>query len=453
MPFRVWNPWRSQPPSAPAPGGEIARLAADPRVHALFDWFLRHERDIAELQLAITAIPAPPFGEQPRAEWLGHRFQQLDLVVSTDAAGNLLAARAGLDSGSAIAFSAHLDTVFPAGTPLNVRREHNRLLGPGIGDNGSGLAALWALAAALHDCSIVTRRPLLFVANTGEEGEGNLRGVRHLYRAHLPQPSGSVPPAPRQDDAPPPKIDALIALDGAGSDSIICQALGSRRFLVTIRGGGGHSWSDYGTPNPIHAAALAVAALYRIALPVQPRTTLNIGAIEGGTSVNTIPESVTFKVDMRSSDRICLDELEQQLRRTIVEACAEASAGAVHPGLRLSHAITLTGERPAGELPATSRLLAAVRAVDAQLGIRSEVLRASTDANIPLSLGLEALTLGAGGSGGGAHTLHEWFDPSGRALAFKRLTLLLLLLAGLPSAAEGESLAAGCEPGCESGCE
>jgi len=444
----VWNPWRSQSPSVPGQGSEMALLAADPRVHRLFDWFLQHERDIAELQLAITAIPAPPFHEQPRADWFRQRLQPLGLTLSSDAAGNLLASRAGQESGAAIAFSAHLDTVFPTGTPITVLREHNRLRGPGIGDNGSGLAALWALAAALHESGIVTRRPLLFVANTGEEGDGNLRGVRHLYRAHFQQPSDFVPPTsrtiadvaaePLHDDTPPPEIDAHIALDGAGSDNIICQALGSRRFLVTIRGAGGHSWSDYGTPNPIHAASLAVAALYRLALPVQPRTTFNVGAIEGGTSVNTIPESVVFKVDMRSSNRSSLDELEQQLRRALVDACTEASAAAAHPGLRLSHAIALTGERPAGELPADSPLLAAIRAVDAHLGIRSEVQRASTDANIPLSLGLEALTLGGGGSGGGAHTLHEWFDPTGRVLGLKRLALLLLLLAGLPNAAGDE---------------
>jgi len=442
MPFRVWNPWRSQPPSSSSPAGpspaslspenEAARLAADPRVHRLFDWFLRHEREIADFQMAITTIPAPPFAEQVRADWLRLRLQSLGLAPTSDAAGNLLAARPGAESAPAIALSAHLDTVFPADTPLDIRREHTRLLGPGISDNGSGLAALWALASAFDACGIHTLRPLLFVANTGEEGEGNLRGVRHLYRRPLAATGASVV----ADDAPPPEIAALIALDGAGCDRIIAQALGSRRFLVTIRGAGGHSWSDHGTPNPIYAAALAVAELYRLPLPTQPRTTLNVGSIAGGASVNTIPESVVFKVDMRSSERHCLDALEQQMRRAVVASCAEASSAAAQPGLRLSHAIALTGERPAGELPDTSPLLAAVRAVDVQLGIRSEVLRASTDANIPLSLGLPALTLGAGGSGGRAHTLQEWFDPTGRAQGLRRLALVLLLLAGLPQAAE-----------------
>jgi acetylornithine deacetylase/succinyl-diaminopimelate desuccinylase-like protein len=182
-----------------------------------------------------------------------------------------------------------------------------------------------------------------------------------------------------------------------------------------------------------------INALFRIVLPVNPRTTLNVGTIEGGTSVNTIPERAVFKVDLRSSDPRRLDDLEQQLRRAVTEACAETEAHSPQPGNRLAHSISLVGERPAGELPSDSQLLAAIRAVDAQLGIRSELLRASTDANIPLSLGLEAVTLGAGGTGGGAHTVHEWYDPAGREQALRRLTLLILLLAGLPSATQTDA--------------
>jgi di/tripeptidase len=239
----------------------------------------------------------------------------------------------------------------------------------------------------------------------------------------------------------------LIALDGAGTDNIVAQALGSRRFEIVISGPGGHSWSDYGVPNPIVAAALAVNALFRIPLPVNPRTTLNVGSIEGGTSINAIPSRAVVKVDLRSSDPRRLDELEQRLRRAVAEACAETQAHSPHSSALLQHAINLVGERPAGELPAASPLLAAIRAVDAQLGIHSQLQRASTDANIPLSLGLEALSLGAGGSGGGAHTLHEWFDPAGREQGLKRLALLILLLAGL--SASGRSGVSCRVPGCE----
>ncbi len=476
MPFRPWIRWKSGRAHTPALAEDIERLCADPRVHRLFDWFSRHERDIADFQLAITAIPAPPFGEQARAGWLRERLQPLGLTLATDAAGNLLAARPGLHSASpseaplpgsdcadsafadsafnvpAIALSAHLDTVFPAGTPLDVRREQARLLGPGIGDNGSGLAALWALAAALHELGIVTTLPLLFLANVGEEGEGNLRGMRHIYRQapaagaasvaadstppdvaapHLPQAADlGLPPA---TDAPP-AIAMLIALDGAGAANIISQALGSRRFQIVITGPGGHSWSDFGAPNPIVAASLAIGELFNIPLPVNPRTTLNIGSIEGGTSINAIPSRAVVKVDLRSSDPRRLDELEKRIRRAVADACEETLTHSNHSAGRLQHSVTVVGERPAGELSAASPLLAAIQAVDAHLGIHSQLQRASTDANIPLSLGLEAISLGSGGSGGGAHTLHEWYDPAGREQGLKRIALLLLLLAGLPPA-------------------
>jgi acetylornithine deacetylase/succinyl-diaminopimelate desuccinylase-like protein len=430
MPLFSWSRWKSERPQAGTLNEEVDRLAASSRVHGLFEWFNRHEREIADFQLAITAVPAPPFGEQARAAWLGERLSLLGLATSTDAAGNLLAARPGVhNEAPAVALSAHLDTVFPATTPLHVRRDQARLLGPGISDNGSGLAALYALAAAFHECGIVTATPLLFVANVGEEGEGNLRGMRHLYRKHAAAAAVSVV----RDEDPAPSIAQLIALDGAGDENIISQALGSRRFEVVITGPGGHSWSDHGIPNPIVAAAFAIDALFRVPLPVHPRTTLNIGSIQGGTSINTIPECAVFKVDFRSSEPACLNELEQHLRRAVAEACKETEAGSA-ARVRLNHSIAVVGERPAGELPEGSPLLAAARAVDTHLGIRSQILRASTDANIPLSLGLEAVSLGSGGTGGGAHTVNEWFDPAGRAQGLKRLTLLILLLAGISAA-------------------
>jgi tripeptide aminopeptidase len=440
MPFRPWTRWRFASERNPLQPGtlaqEVDRLAADSRVHRIFEWFARHEREISDFQLAITAVPAPPFAEQARAAWLRDSLQPFGLTATIDAVGNLLATRPGDGSHPAapfVAVSAHLDTVFPASTELNVRREQARLLGPGISDNGSGLSALWALAGAFHAAGIVTALPLLFLANVGEEGEGNLRGMRHIYRDHL------HPNSDPDEDGSAPALALLVALDGAGTDNIISEALGSRRFEIVISGPGGHSWSDFGAPNPIVAASLFVNTLFRIPLPANPRTTLNVGLIEGGTSVNTIPERAVVKVDLRSSDPKRLDELEQLLRRAVADACSETQAHALHARARLRHAIAMVGERPAGELPAGSPLLAAIRAVDAQLGINSQILRASTDANIPLSLGLEAVSLGAGGSGGGAHTIHEWFDPAGRAQALKRLALLLLLLAGLPPAAPSDA--------------
>jgi acetylornithine deacetylase/succinyl-diaminopimelate desuccinylase-like protein len=460
MPFRPWIRWKSARTHSTALADDLERLCADPRVHRIFEWFSHSERDIADLQLAITAVPAPPFAEQARAAWLCERLQSLGLALTTDAVGNLLAVRPGLKSAShsgdpssaqfaapAVAISAHLDTVFPASTALHIRREDSRLLGPGISDNGSGLAALWALVAAFHQLEIVTTLPLLFIANVGEEGEGNLRGIRHLYREHLASATGAAsvaayptsladaPHLPQSADVAPdaaaPAIAMLIALDGAGTGNIISQALGSRRFEVVISGPGGHSWSDFGAPNPVIAAAIAVNTLFRIPLPVHPRTTLTVGSIEGGTSINAIPSRAVVKIDLRSSDPRHLDDLERRLRRAFADACAETQAHSPQSSARLQASITMVGERPAGELAASSPLLAAIRAVDAQLGIHSQLQRASTDANIPLSLGLEAISLGAGGSGGGAHTLNEWFDPAGREQGLKRLVLLVLLLVGL----------------------
>ena len=431
MPFRSWNPRNDRTRTA-TPAGEVDRLAADPRVHRIFEWLARHEREIADFQLAITAVPAPPFCEQARADFLRGRFEALGMVTCLDDAGNLLAQRGEIGSGgAAIAISAHLDTVFPAGIELDVRREDDRLLGPGISDNGAGLAALWALASAFTACGISTAAPLLFIANVGEEGEGNLRGMRHLYSGYGADANGGHAAAGASE------IAALIALDGAGVNSVITQALGCRRFEVSIAGPGGHSWSDYGTPNPIVAAALAISRLAQLPLPLNPRTTMNIGCIEGGTSVNTIPAESVFKVDFRSVDAAWLDELEARLREAVGEACAEAEIGSTLPAGCLHYNIVLMGERPVGELPESSPLLAAIRAVDAHLGIRSELLRASTDANIPLSLGLPALSLGAGGNGGGAHTVHEWYDPAGRERALKRLALAALLLAKLTDAEDG----------------
>jgi len=430
MPFLAWKRTKSEACHPAALRGELERLCSNVRVHALFEWFSRHEREIAGVQMAITTIAAPPFAEQERAAWLAERLKSLGLPASIDAAGNLLAARPGAAAEEpAVAVSAHLDTVFPAGTPLEVRREQQRLLGPGIGDNGSGLAALWALACAFQELAIPTLRPLLFVGNVGEEGEGNLRGMRHLYRGYL---SGPAAEAVIPDASLAPSIAQLIALDGSGVGNIVSQALGSRRFEAVITGPGGHSWSDYGTPNPIVAAALAVRELSRIPLPLNPRTTMNVGIVEGGTSVNAIPSRVSFKVDLRSSDPRRLDVLEQELRRAVEAACREVQADSHLAGMALEHSVTLLGERPAGELPDSSPLLAAVRAVDARLGIASQLQRASTDANIPLSLGLEAISLGCGGNGGGAHTVEEWFDPVGRELGLRRLALLVLLLAGMP---------------------
>lgn len=395
-------------------------MAATAEFRFAAEWFRRNEQLLARWQQEVTGIAAPPFGEQARSEWLARRFADLGLdSIERDELGNVFAFSPGVGR-RCICVSAHLDTVFPAGTPLTVKREGSRLYGPGISDNSSGITALLALAAVLRQVDLPHTMPFLFVGNVGEEGEGDLRGMRHIFST------------PRWSDA----IAFSLVLDGAGCDTIVAQALGSRRFEITVRGPGGHSWSDFGAPNPILALCRAVHAFSGVKVPSAPKTTFNIGVIRGGSSVNSIPESAAMRVDIRSSSASEMEKLQAALRDAVDEAllnetrAAEARVQGSKRWPALGAEMTIIGERPAGELDANSRLFRVVRAVDAQLGNVAQVQRASTDANIPLSLGREAVALGAGGAGGGAHTQQEWFDTSGRDLGLRRILLAMLALAG-----------------------
>jgi acetylornithine deacetylase/succinyl-diaminopimelate desuccinylase-like protein len=399
----------------------IGHLASLPRVHAAFQWFHLHERRTMQWQQELVAIAAPPFGEGKRAQWLAERFRELRLQeVEIDAEGNVLGCHRGGSPGaglSCLMLSAHIDTVFPIHTRIAPLVENNRLQAPGACDNGAGIAGMLAVAAALESAAIELPCDLLFVGNVGEEGEGDLRGMRHLYGA-----------SPWRE-----RIGANIVLDGAGCEVVVTQGLGSRRYLVTVEGPGGHSWTDAGVPNPIVVLSRAIASMSELVLPASPRTTLNIGTIEGGSSVNSIPERATARFDMRSLEPEQLVRLEVELHRAVEEVVLAANAMAPGrsgrskgPGA-LEFLIARIGDRPAGKLNDDSPLLEALHAVDRHLGIRAEQRVASTDANIPLSLGIPALSIGAGGDGGGIHTSSEWYDASGRELALKRILLLLLL--------------------------
>jgi tripeptide aminopeptidase len=406
-------------PAVPAtPKQEVARLAALRPVHAALGWFHAHERELAERQVELARIPAPPFGEQARAVWLRDRFQELGLEdCHIDEAGNVLGVRPGTGSQeNYVALAAHIDTVFPAGTPLDIRREGPRLLGPGISDNGAGVVALLALASALQAAEMRHRAPIVFLGDVGEEGEGDLRGMRHLFSDA------------RWKDA----IAYTLVLDGAATDTVVTEGLGSRRFEVDVRGPGGHSWSDFGAPNPVVILAQAISIFSRVHVPAEPKTSFNVGNVSGGTSVNSIPEAASMKVDLRSISAGEIDRLERALREAVTTAVAEAKKSAGRgKGGEIACEIKLIGSRPAAELKPGARILEVVEAVDAHLGNYSRPHRASTDANIPLSLGREAVGLGAGGSGGGAHTLHEWYDPAGRELGLKRILLAALTLSGV----------------------
>ncbi len=407
------------PDSYPPLPEEVARLAGSLEVRAAFERFRSQESQFALWQMEATRIAAPPFGEAARAAWLAERFRELGLVdVQIDEVGNVFGIRPGYGRRF-VALSAHIDTVFPAATPLHIRQESSRLYGPGVSDNGAGIAAMLAVASILGSAKISHGLPFLFIGNVGEEGEGDLRGMRHVFAT------------PRWRDA----IAYNIIVDGAGADTIVAEALGSRRFEVTVRGPGGHSWSDFGAPNPIIALARAIESFSRIQVPASPKTTFNVGVVRGGTSVNSIPESASMRVDLRSTSMSEIDRLERALRVALEQAVAAENRGAAQQSVRkpqvVQSEVVEIGNRPAGELAAGARLLRVIRAVDAQLGNTAQVQRASTDANIPLSLGREAIAIGGGGSGGGAHTLQEWFDCNGRELGLRRILLTMLTLAGI----------------------
>lgn len=394
----------------------VAAVERVPAVRRAAEFLAREGDWILQQQIRITSIPAPPFHEEERARYLEEQFRALGLRnVRRDSIGNVLGERPGSDAEHIVLLSAHIDTVFPAGTEIEVRRDGDRWVGPGISDNGAGVAALLALAQALEKSGLRTQATLLFVANVGEEGEGDLRGMRALF----------------SDAALRRRVHTAIALDGSSAERLTTKALGSKRFLVTVRGPGGHSWSDFGLPNPIQVLARAVTKLTAVTLPQQPRAVLNIGEIHGGTSVNAIPYEAWMKVDIRSELESEIERLEQELRTALAEAVSEETSWARTKTGGMPVEVRIIGHRPAGELPAGARIVEVFRAVDAHLGIQTSIQRSSTDANIPISLGIEAAAIGGGGSSGASHSLREWYDPAGRELGLKRALLALALLAGV----------------------
>jgi len=399
--------------SARATDDSIARLAQDSRCAQALAWIDGNAEWVTGEQIRLTEIPAPEFGEAARGEYLRKLFESTGLKVHKDDVGNVVGERSGSDSNSVILLAAHLDTVFPADTNTRVKRTGGRIEAPGITDNGAGLAALAGLARALSDSRIRTTKTIIFVGDVGEEGEGNLRGIRALVETY-----GK-------------RLAAVIAVDGPSTDHVTTQAVASRRFEITVTGPGGHSWSDFGAPNPITAVSRGIVRFSSIRIPLSPRSSFNFGLVEGGTSVNSIPAGVSVKVDLRSEDENQLSRMEISLRDAMQAGVRDEVSGtrAADDSLKLN--VRSLGARPAGKLAENSLLLETVRNVDHFLGNRSRLERGSTDANIPLSLGIPAISLGGGGKGGGAHTPDEWYEPAGRELGLKRLFLTTISLAGL----------------------
>jgi len=354
-----------------------------------------HDRIVREI-IAINEIPAPPFKEADRARAFAQMLRESGLAnVEIDPEGNVLGLRKGTGSGPLVAVAAHLDTVFPEGTDVRVRREGNRLLGPGVGDNARSLAVMLAIVRALESANVQTTGDILFVGDVGEEGPGDLRGMRYLFQKG------------RYKD----RIRMFISIDGAGNGSdIVNGALGSRRYRVTFRGPGGHSYGAFGLVNPTYALAKAMDRLSKVSVPSTPRTTYNVGVIGGGTSVNSIPNEVWMDVDLRSESPQQLNKLaEEFIKQARAAADDENKARSTNQG-RIEVDAKVIGERPSGITPADSPIARLAAAAVSKFGLLPTFSVGSTDANIPISLGVPALTIDSGGSGGRAHALDEWVN-------------------------------------------
>lgn len=392
----------------------LAVPSAQPRVKQALAVAERTEpRTIAE-QIALCEIPAPPFEEAERAAEYRKRMEGLGLRdVRIDAEGNVIGERPGSDpKAPAVLISGHLDTVFPKGTDVSVSREGTVLKGPGIGDDCRGLAVVLAVARAMEEAKIQTRGRVLFVGTVGEEGAGNLRGVRHLFRQELKD-----------------SVGYFISVDGSGLD-LVKDAVGSHRYRVTYRGPGGHSYGAFGMPNPVHALGRAIAKTAEFRVPADPKTTFSVGVVEGGTSVNSIAAQASMDVDMRSADAASLDSLDARFQLAVREALTEENAR-WERGERLTMKIDTIGIRPGGGQPADAPIVRAGRDAGQALGFRPDAGASSTDANIPIGLGIPAVTIDGGGKGSGAHSLDETYDTADSHLGTQWALLYVLTLAGV----------------------
>jgi acetylornithine deacetylase/succinyl-diaminopimelate desuccinylase-like protein len=393
----------------------LGDLAAEPALRGVWQWFATEKKWINQKHLDLVRIPAPTFQEQKRAEWMISEFRAMGCDAKLDRAGNVVAYPGNAGEGPLVALTAHMDTVLEPRSPDAIRfGRDGKLHGPGVSDNGAGLAALLAIAQAIRSSPLLigSPLPLVMVANVGEEGEGNLSGMRYLCR-----PSGLVA-----------RIDSWVVLDGPSLDHVTTRALASRRFEVTVTGPGGHSWSDYGVANPVHALSRAIALFsdHQPANGSRPRTSCNFGLIEGGASINSIPTSACAKLDIRSENPQRIEELSALLTTALERALETENDRS--PAGRVAAKVREIGSRPGGQLSEPAPVLAYLRAIDEYLGLRTHQDCASTDANIPLSLGMQAVSIGAGGVGGGAHTPAEWYYAEGREVGLRRILLLTTLL-------------------------
>ena len=382
----------------------ISGQAADQRIRAVLDGapfrqavtFIQgdQERFVREL-IALTQVPSPPFKEQARARAFADLLRQAGLRdVETDAAGNVMGIRKGSGAGRLLVVNAHLDTVFPAGTDVTVRRAGTRLMAPGVGDDTRGLALLLALVRAMDAAKIQTASDVLFVGNVGEEGEGDLRGIKFLLHRG------------RYKD----RVSQVLAIDGSEPDVITRGGVGSKRYRVTFSGPGGHSYGAFGIVNPAFAMAGAIARFSKVQVPATPKTTYSIGVVAGGTSVNSIPASVSMDVDMRSESCAELQKLDATFLGLVREAVDEENGARSTSQGPIAADPKVIGERPCGETALDAPIVQAAAAAIRAFGMTPSFGFSSTDANIPMSLGIPAITIGRGGPGGRQHSPDEWTD-------------------------------------------
>lgn len=385
-----------------AGGHPVIRAAMD-RIRSDNAWTI-------DQQISICEIPAPPFKEERRAAEMKRRFEALGLRnVRIDSIGNVIAERPGTGGGPVVVLAAHLDTVFPEETDVRVKREGTMLRGPGIGDDCRGLAVLLAVAKAMAAATVQTQGTIYFVANVGEEGPGNLRGVKHLFAK------------------PPAKIDYFISVDGTGL-GLTSRAVGSNRYKVSFKGPGGHSYGAFGMPSPIHALGRAIAKISAIHVPRTPKTTFNVGIVEGGTSVNTISPLGAMEVDLRSESPEELAKVDALFRKAVDEALAEENARWPQSRVKVAVDVVSMGIRPAAAPPDTSRIIQTARAAARALGFEAPGGASSTDANWPMSLGMQAITLDGGGDGQGAHSVTESYDDGDRGWMGPQWVLLTIVM-------------------------
>jgi len=389
----------------------IAALTADERIQGSLADIVTLEAKLLGDLIELTEIPAPPYGEEKRAIRFAEMLRESGLSdVTIDEAGNVIGKRPGRTGDRVVAYTAHLDTVFPAGTDVSVRVEGDTMFAPGVGDNTRGLVVMLGVLRAMENAEIKTDADILFVGNVGEEGLGDLRGVKHLFREDGPQ------------------IDAMIAVDGGKTERIVYGGVGSHRYRVTFEGPGGHSWGAFGTANPHHALGRAIALFDQGAPAVTgsgEKTSYNIGRIGGGTSINSIPFESWMEVDMRSGDQAKLDEIDAVLQRAVQEALLEENA-ARSEGPELTVDVKRVGTRPAARGDSESVLVQYAAAAMREFGLEANLKISSTDANYPISIGIPAITMSRGGISNGSHSPAEsWQNKDGHlGIQIGLLTLL-----------------------------